>query len=351
MKIYYLEIIKKINPVKWSEIYEYMKKTQKPKYEKPVISKTTSFEQPKKSTGGGELKRTVSVFENKEIRNTVSAGIQITTEDAFTLTDGPSIFLTEDVKKIAHFYIQQTKIPSAIFQEILQKIARNNELTEKISALERVFEDIDKIKESSDKTTSKKDGKMIDLDKQKPEIRKMHKELLDLRSQIKYISLDSQYIPNTNPHQVKWAPNGEIIKNAFIPNIDEQVVRDIMALEIEDYQKVLLLMGIGLFMEDLNPRYLEIMKKLAYSQHLFLIIASSDYIYGTNYSFCHGFIAKDLNNMTQQKTLQSLGRIGRNNIQQTYTVRFRDDSMLMNLFMKQTENLEATNMSKLFSSD
>ena len=86
-------------------------------------------------------------------------------------------------------------------------------------------------------------------------------------------------------------------------------------------------------------------------QHLFIIIASSDYIYGTNYSFCHGFIGKDLTKMTQQKTLQSLGRIGRVSIQQTYTVRFRDDNMIKNLFKKQTENLEALNMSKIFISD
>ena len=110
-------------------------------------------------------------------------------------------------------------------------------------------------------------------------------------------------------------------------------------------------MGIGLFMEDLNPRYLEIMKTMAYQQQLFLIIASSDYIYGTNYSFCHGFIGKDLTKMTQQKSLQSLGRICRVAIQQTYTVRFRDDAMIKNLFKKQTENLEAVNMSKIFITD
>jgi late competence protein required for DNA uptake (superfamily II DNA/RNA helicase) len=55
--------------------------------------------------------------------------------------------------------------------------------------------------------------------------------------------------------------------------------------------------------------------------------------------------------MTQQKMIQAMGRIGRNNIQQTYTVRFRDDGMLNQLFMKQEENLEALNMCKLFSSD
>jgi hypothetical protein len=81
-----------------------------------------------------------------------------------------------------------------------------------------------------------------------------------------------------------------------------------------------------------------------------MIIASSDYIYGTNYQFCHGFIGKDLTNMTQQKTIQACGRIGRNNIQQTYTIRFRDNEMLHNLFKKPEVNLEAINMCKLFCS-
>jgi len=90
---------------------------------------------------------------------------------------------------------------------------------------------------------------------------------------------------------------------------------------------------------------------LASEQRLFIIIASSDYIYGTNYQFCHGFIGKDLTNMTQQKTLQALGRIGRNNIQQDYSVRFRDDNMIVQLFKTSEYNVEANNMCKLFSSD
>ena len=49
---------------------------------------------------------------------------------------------------------------------------------------------------------------------------------------------------------------------------------------------------------------MEIMKRLATEQKLFLIIASSDYIYSTNYQLCHGVIGKDLNNMTQQKTIK-----------------------------------------------
>ena len=42
------------------------------------------------------------------------------------------------------------------------------------------------------------------------------------------------------------------------------------------------------------------MKELAVKQHLYLIIASSDYIYGTNYNFCHGYIAKDLQDITKE---------------------------------------------------
>lgn len=110
-------------------------------------------------------------------------------------------------------------------------------------------------------------------------------------------------------------------------------------------------MGIGMFLreENANPRYLEIMKKLAYQQNLYLILASSDYIYGTNYQFCHGFVGKDLGEMTQQKTIQALGRIGRNQTQQEYTVRFRNNVMLTQLFHPPTESREAIVMSRLFS--
>ena len=93
---------------------------------------------------------------------------------------------------------------------------------------------------------------------------------------------------------------------------------------------------------------MEVMKRLATEQQLFMILASSDYIYGTNYQFCHGFIGKDLKEMTQQKTIQAMGRIGRNQTQQEYTIRFRDDAMLHQLFTPPVENKEAVVMCRLF---
>ena len=54
-------------------------------------------------------------------------------------------------------------------------------------------------------------------------------------------------------------------------------------------------------------------------------------------------------NATKQKIYQAMGRIGRNNIQQDYTIRFRDNEIVNNLFKKSTNNLELINMCKLFT--
>ena len=106
-----------------------------------------------------------------------------------------------------------------------------------------------------------------------------------------------------------------------------------------------------MFTSDNNKDYLEVIKILAEEQRLFIIIASSDYIYGTNYQFCHGFLSKDLTKMTQQKIIQAIGRVGRNNIQQEYTVRFRDNNMIKKIFTQQEENIEADHLRNLFSSE
>jgi hypothetical protein len=91
------------------------------------------------------------------------------------------------------------------------------------------------------------------------------------------------------------------------------------------------------------------MKKLADEQKLYMIIASSDYIYGTNYQFCHSYLSKDLN-LTQEKIIQAMGRIGRNNIQQNYTIRFRDDDQILKIFTSDTDKPEIINMNRLFCS-
>jgi hypothetical protein len=348
LKLYYLELLKYIPADSWDEIYTYMKSIQKKKFD-PLLSKTTSvdsiFKQPS-VINGGSLIRTQSVHceTQKNQSNPNQSGILLTTTDAHTLTDGPTIFLTEDAKKIGNFYTQQSAIPTAMFQDLLNKISSNNKVSAQLLELERDLEILEKPDE--EKTTKKKEKE----DENKPaEVKDLYKRIDALRKQIRYISLDAEYIPNTKPHQIKW--RGAVNDQSFCPNISEDSVKEIMCLEIDNYLKVLMLLGIGLFIQNVDPRYLELMKQLAHNQELFIIIASSDFVFGTNYNFCHGFIGKDMANMTQAKTIQCLGRIGRSAIQSEYTVRFRDDEFIYNLFKTEPENREALNMSKLFSSD
>ena len=182
----------------------------------------------------------------------------------------------------------------------------------------------------------------------KGNISKLASEIASLKSMIKSATLNDTFVPNKSLHIKKWC-DGLDTSSAFTSDIEEHVVSEIMSLNgINDSWKVLLMMGIGVFINHDNIRYTEIMKKLADEQKLYLIIASSDYIYGTNYQFCHGYLSKDLN-MTQEKIIQAMGRIGRNNIQQTYTLRFRDDQQILKLFTSETEKPEIINMNRLFN--
>jgi hypothetical protein len=141
----------------------------------------------------------------------------------------------------------------------------------------------------------------------------------------------------------------DVVGREFSCNIEPSDVERIMLMEVKSSWKILLLMGIGVFTNNHDNNYTEIMKQLATQQKLYMIIASSDYIYGTNYQFCHGYISKDLGNMTQEKTIQALGRIGRNQINKDYSIRFRDDSLIEKIFVDVEYRPEVDNMNKLFN--
>jgi hypothetical protein len=54
-------------------------------------------------------------------------------------------------------------------------------------------------------------------------------------------------------------------------------------------------------------------------------------------------------NITQEKIFQAMGRIGRGNFQNEYTIRLRDDLIIPKIFMKEEFKLESINMNKLLS--
>ena len=343
IKLYYLECIRKMCGNLWnSDIFKHLASTQPID---TVFQKIHSVDVvPKKANE--QIVRSNSVAGPGLVgqgQSSPTTGIMITTTDAHSLTDGPTIYLAEDIRKIGLFCLQQTKIPEKVLSGLLEKIEHNNKIQRDLDKLDKQLED--------------KLGKEINKDKKMEreqfsgEVRTVMNSINALRGQIHNVEMDQVYIPNTKTHQQFWTKTQDPVKNAFVPKITESVVKEIMMTNVDTQMKMLLLLGVGMFDKTTDVQYMEIMKRLADEQKLFVIIASSDYIYGTNYQFCHGFIGKDLQNMTQQKIIQAMGRIGRNNIQQDYSVRFRDDAILASLFMPPKENREAIIMSKLFVSD
>lgn len=363
LKVYYLVVLMHMKEDTWNTTYKYLSNTRERRYNETRtnthLKKTTSVDSNRlnQPIPGSVLTRINSIA-TSSIPQTpplpqIPTGVSITTEDAYTLTDGPTIYLANDVSKIGNFCINQSNIAPSVFQNILSKITNNAKLIEQIEKLEKLI--VAKEEPTNNSSHDDHNGKGKGKSSKNPErlckeSREWMNEINKLRKEVRSVSLDSMYLPNSVEHQRLWTPSGEVHENAFVSNIGDQTTKDIMMLNVENNLKILLLLGIGMFLENVDVRYMEIMKQLADEQRLFVIIASTDYIYGTNYQFCHGFIGKDLTEMTQQKTLQAMGRIGRNHIQQDYTIRFRDDAMIETILMKQTVNKEAMHMCRLFSS-
>ena len=287
--------------------------------------------------------------------------VHITTKDAYTLTDGPSIYLAEDIKKVANFMIQQSEIPKNVMDNLLSRITYNNNLNRQLHEKEKELEDIEEALESKEEsgTGARNAPKTrVKCEKHKQFNRndgssntvtqKLNADINYLRSNLKSISLNDTFVPNKPAHLDKWYKTNNK-SNAFTSSLDEQDISSIMGISgVDDTWKLLLIMGIGVFTNHDNVEYIEVMKNLASNQKLYLIIAESDYIFGMNYQFCHGYIGKEMN-LTQEKIIQAMGRIGRNNIQQSYTIRFRNDADIYTLLQQQSIRPEVDNMNRLFN--
>jgi hypothetical protein len=372
-------MLKNIKPELWSNVFNHFKISKKHRLlpnntidaKGNVISRSTSLESTRLLKQGTTITRTSSVQQTTVTseQQKGTSGVYITTKDAYTLTDGPTIFIAKDLPKIAKFCIQQSNIPKVVMDGIIEKINYNNNINERIDQIEKDLEleeeklatklsgSVDDSSKEAKKLLGQKDGKnrsklagkIVDKTEDR-KIAKMREDIMTLKTMIKHASIDDMFIPNKKAHIEKWA-KGLNSNSSFTSNIEESINVSIMMLkDVEDTWKILLLLGIGVFTNHESIAYTEIMKRLADQQKLYLIIADSDYIYGTNYQFCHGYLSKDLE-LTQEKIIQALGRIGRNNIQQEYTARFRDTSQINMLFAKLTseEKQEVINMNQLFN--
>ena len=320
IKEYYLLLLENIRPKYWTRIYETLTGVRKPKF---------------------------------------ASVVNLSTSDAHTLTDGPTIYLTENVDKVAAFMLQIAKIPAVVMEDIMATIDFNARVLADIEKTEKLIKDLEG--ESKDTSASALGGGASDEKKTRkftsdtrinPETERLHVKVEELRKSVKYTALHDLFVPNRLEHLKRWTQR-TAISNEFTSFVEDDFVEKIMLLNVETHWKLLLLMGIGAITNTTDQKYTDIMKTLAKHQKLYLIITATDYIYGTNYQFCHGYIGKDLEGMSQEKAIQSMGRIGRGAIQQDYTIRVRHDAIIRHIFtaMRSEDKPEVCAMNRLFVSD
>ena len=150
IKLYYLTVLKNIMSGTWGAISLEFKNTRvkrilpnngidlKGNKIKKISSIGPGIQASSSSQGGTPLTRLSSeqiinnkteifnnlnkVNNNETITSNGDSAIYITTKDAYTLTDGPTIFLSNDVEKIAKFCIQQSNIPEKVMENIMEKV-------------------------------------------------------------------------------------------------------------------------------------------------------------------------------------------------------------------------------------
>jgi len=252
--------------------------------------------------------------------------INISTSDAATLKNGPTIYVCKDPLKIGRFLLQSSKINNSEISNMMSLIKKNNTIKATITKTQQIIEDMP-------------DDNELGITEKK-------RQLGDLMKKLKELSLNKKYIPNTLEHM--YLHHKEVMTDTFTCDISEYDTEYITLLNISSDLKILLLMGIGVLIDE-NKEYLSIMKKLASTQSLFCIIANSDYIYGTNYQFCHGYLGKDLSDISNEKIIQVLGRVGRVKTSHEYSFRLRDKSMCQRIFLPNEKNKEFEKFNSLFN--
>ena len=287
-------------------------------------------------------------------------GPELTSYSAKSLTNGPTLYITNQIENISKYLLSKSGITSEVLNNIQKKISFNQNINNIL---------IDKTKDYEDKIEKFKDNEKIMIDQRFPDdVIQLQREIEKLQNNIKPLSLDAVYRPNTKNHFDKWNKNLNIEyheSDVYCGKIEEDDIKIVSQLStMYNVYKVLMLMGVGIFtnntlcneekftdkqlMKEETSQYVEIVKRMAEEKSLYLIMANSDYIYGTNYQFSHCYLGKDMKGISQEKIIQCIGRIGRQEKNKHFSFRFRNNEHIETLFSIPEKNIEAENMNKLF---
>jgi hypothetical protein len=281
----------------------------------------------------------ITMYLGDKSPRTLNVSNLIVTESSHTLTHGPTIYLCENTNEWMDFYVKNSGIHENTLLDMEKKLEANQVILEKMTRVRKDIED----------KTAKDEGNENKMKDQRFDTatKALIQEMDILEKSLKPVHLHPCYIPNSREHFDKWTKEMNYASSgAFQSYIDETSVKKIMNMDVSISHKILILMGIGIF----NPQssdYNDLVKELSEQKKLGVILASSDFIYGTNYQFCHAYIAEDLCKMTQEKIIQAIGRVGRKEQNKTFTFRFRDDKLIRSLFV-QENILETKQMNQLF---
>ena len=366
VKRHYLLLLRYLDPKHWPTLYNYLAAT--PSFGPGPIRLVASPLQKRASVDILAANPAPYRFpENRSFDGTSANvcgpresnyGMYLMTHDAHTLTDGPTIYITNDITKMARYCIQQANVPTSVMTQLSENIQYNNkvsthidEIQSRLDLLGGTVADSGKDEQQAERAAERaaERGKSVQGTKQS-QIRQLYEQMNTLVATIRSPKMPEVLVPNTHIHLEQWAPGVSGGKPFASQVTDEMVVQILQLIHVDHSWKLLLLLGIGVLAKGSTTAYTDLMKQLADNQQLFLIIADGDYIHGTNYQYCHGYVGKDAS-LTQDKIIQSIGRVGRNHIQQTYSIRFRDMDHVHKLFsiISAEERPEAVAMNRLMS--
>jgi len=262
-----------------------------------------------------------------------TGGVEIGTRDAVSITHGPVLYLAIDTDKVAKFIIKNADPPADIIDTLYEQAHVNEAVSEQIAQLEKDLAD-------------HRDGGDDDSDDEMEHGGAIAHKLEAIRRKLTEMRLPDREVPNTEEHQRRYHSTTSV--DAFKGSVPPHHLMEVLRLSVDNWKKMLLMMGIGVFGEEC-PTYRELMSRMASERELFCVIAGTDYVYGTNYQFCHGYIGRDLGQMPVEKLYQALGRVGRGRQAGQYSWRLRDDSVAKRVFSPDTELTEARRMDRLMS--
>lgn len=287
-------------------------------------------------------------------------GNEITTKHAYTLTNGPTLYISDNIENLCKFFMINSQINKSMINDIYKKIEYNDSIVQVLCKKEKEYEDkITKIKDNVNMMTNMR---------LPPDALELHNQIEKMKNSLLELKIENIYKPNTRDHFKKWC--SEYLEydscDAFTSTINNDSIANILNLQcLNKLYKFMIMLGIGIFSNSIieekeeyinsefiereNQKYVEIVKELAENKSLYLILANSDYIYGTNYQFSHCYLGKDMKDMSQEKIIQCIGRIGRQVKNKHFSFRFRSSENIKSLYsIPYNDTIELVNLKKLF---